>query len=409
LTHPWHPTPGGVTAPKGFLAAGITAGLKASGKADLSLVVAPPGAVCAGTFTTSVVRAACVDLCADRLAATGGRARAVLTNSGQANACTGDRGLVDSLRATGSLAQRLGLDDDEMLICSTGVIGVPIPMEILLAGLDPLVAALSPEGGDGAARAILTTDLVDKQHALEANLGGRRVRIGGMAKGSGMIHPAMATMLAVLSCDAGVPAEVWQAMVKRAVDRSFNAITVDGDTSTNDCFLAFAAGEPLNPEHFDALEAGLTQVSQHLARAIARDGEGATCLIEVQVSGTARDAEAITVARTVCGSSLVKCAVHGRDPNWGRILAAAGRSGVAFDPGAVALWLGDHQLMAAGQPLPFDRPAASGYIRDRAAAAYLQDDTVLIRLGVGTGPGQGRAWGCDLSDQYIRINADYTT
>jgi glutamate N-acetyltransferase/amino-acid N-acetyltransferase len=409
LTHPWHPTPGGVTAPKGFLAAGITAGLKASGKADLSLVVAPPGAVCAGTFTTSVVRAACVDLCADRLAATGGRARAVLTNSGQANACTGDRGLVDSLRATGSLAQRLGLDDDEVLICSTGVIGVPIPMEILLAGLDPLVAALSPEGGDGAARAILTTDLIDKQIAFEADLGGRRVRIGGMAKGSGMIHPAMATMLAVLSCDAGVPAEVWQAMVKRAVDRSFNAITVDGDTSTNDCFLAFAAGEPLNPEHLDALEAGLTAVSQHLARAIARDGEGATCLIEVQVSGTAGDAEAITVARTVCGSSLVKCAVHGRDPNWGRILAAAGRSGVAFDPGAVALWLGDHQLMAAGQPLPFDRPAASGYIRDRAAAAYLQDDTVLIRLGVGTGPGQGRAWGCDLSDQYIRINADYTT
>lgn len=409
MTHPWHPTPGGVTAPKGFLAAGITAGLKASGKADLSLVVAPPGAVCAGTFTTSVVRAACVDLCADRLAATGGRARAVLTNSGQANACTGDRGLVDSLRATGSLAQRLGLDDDEMLICSTGEIGVPIPMEILLAGLDPLVAALSPEGGDGAARAILTTDLIDKQIAFEADLGGRRVRIGGMAKGSGMIHPAMATMLAVLSCDAGVPAEVWQAMVKRAVNRSFNAITVDGDTSTNDCFLAFAAGEPLNPEHLDALEAGLTAVSQHLARAIARDGEGATCLIEVQVSGTARDAEAITVARTVCGSSLVKCAVHGRDPNWGRILAAAGRSGVAFDPGAVALWLGDHQLMAAGQPLPFDRPAASGYIRDRAAAAYLQDDTVLIRLGVGTGPGQGRAWGCDLSDQYIRINADYTT
>lgn len=409
MTHPWHPTPGGVTAPKGFLAAGITAGLKASGKADLSLVVAPPGAVCAGTFTTSVVRAACVDLCADRLAATGGRARAVLTNSGQANACTGDRGLVDSLRATGSLAQRLGLDDDEVLICSTGVIGVPIPMEILLAGLDPLVAALSPEGGDGAARAILTTDLVDKQLALEANLGGRRVRIGGMAKGSGMIHPAMATMLAVLSCDAGVPAEVWQAMVKRAVDRSFNAITVDGDTSTNDCFLAFAAGEPLDPEHFDALEAGLTQVASWLGRAIARDGEGATCLIEVQVSGTAGDAEAITVARTVCGSSLVKCAVHGRDPNWGRILAAAGRSGVAFDPGAVALWLGDHQLMAAGQPLPFDRPAASGYIRDRAAAAYLQDDTVLIRLGVGTGPGQGRAWGCDLSDQYIRINADYTT
>ena len=409
MTHPWHPIEGGVTAPQGFLAAGITAGLKASGKPDLSLLLAPPGAVCAGTFTTSVVRAACVDLCAERLATSGGRARAVLTNSGQANACTGERGLIDSLGATGALAQRLGLAAEEVLICSTGVIGVPIPMDILLEGLDPLVAALSSAGGAGAARAILTTDLVDKQIALETDLGGRRVRIGGMAKGSGMIHPNMATMLGMLSCDAGVPAPVWQAMVKRAVDRSFNAITVDGDTSTNDCFLAFAAGEPLNPEHFDALEAGLTQVASWLGRAIARDGEGATCLIEVQVAGPASDAEAITVARTVCGSSLVKCAVHGRDPNWGRILAAAGRSGVAFDPGAVALWLGKHQLMAAGQPVAFDRAAASTYIRDRAAAAYLQDDTVLIRLGVGSGPGQGRAWGCDLSDQYIRINADYTT
>jgi len=409
VTHPWHPIEGGVTAPQGFLAAGITAGLKASGKPDLSLLLAPPGAVCAGTFTTSVVRAACVDLCAERLAASGGRARAVLTNSGQANACTGERGLIDSLGATGALAQRLGLAAEEVLICSTGVIGVPIPMEILLAGLEPLVVALSPEGGDAAARAILTTDLVDKQIALESDLGGRRVRIGGMAKGSGMIHPNMATMLAMLSCDAGLPAEVWQAMVKRAVDRSFNAITVDGDTSTNDCFLAFAAGEPLNPEHFDVLEAGLTQVASWLGRAIARDGEGATCLIEVQVAGPASDAEAITVARTVCGSSLVKCAVHGRDPNWGRILAAAGRSGVAFDPGAVALWLGEHQLMAAGQPVAFDRAAASTYIRDRVASAYLQDDTVLIRLSVGSGPGQGSAWGCDLSDQYIRINADYTT
>ena len=409
MTHPWHPIEGGVTAPQGFLAGGVTAGLKASGNPDLSLLVAPPGAVCAGTFTTSVVRAACVDLCAERLAARGGRARAVLTNSGQANACTGERGLIDSLGATGALAERLGLAAEEVLICSTGVIGVPIPMETLLAGLDPLVAALSPEGGDAAARAILTTDLIDKQIALEADLGGRRVRIGGMAKGSGMIHPTMATMLAMVSCDAGLPAELWQAMVQRAVDRSFNAITVDGDTSTNDCFLAFAAGEPLGPEHFDALEAGLTQVAIWLGRAIARDGEGATCLIEVQVTGTANDAGAITVARTVCGSSLVKCAIHGRDPNWGRILAAAGRSGVAFDPGAVALWLGEHQLMAAGQPLAFDRPAASTYIRERAAAAYLQDDTVVIRLNVGAGPGQGSAWGCDLSDQYIRINADYTT
>ncbi len=409
MTHPWHLIPGGITAPEGFLAAGITAGLKASGKPDLSLLLAPEGAVCAGTFTTSLVRAACVDLCADRLQASGGRARAVLSNSGQANACTGDRGLIDSLRATQAMADRLGLAPDEVLICSTGVIGVPIPMDTLLAGLDPLAEALSPEGGAAAATAILTTDLIDKQIALEAQLGGRRVRIGGMAKGSGMIHPNMATMLGYLSCDAGVPADVWQAMVKRAVDRSFNAITVDGDTSTNDTYLAFAAGEPLNPEHFDALEAGLTAVSQHLAKAIARDGEGATCLIEVLVEGAADDAGARAIARTICGSSLVKCAVHGRDPNWGRIVAAAGRAGVPFDPDAVALWLGDHQLMAAGQPLAFDRAGASAYMRDRAAGAYLRDDTVVIRLQVGEGSGQGRAWGCDLSDQYVRINADYTT
>ncbi len=405
----WHAIAGGLTAPEGFLAAGITAGLKPSGKPDLSLLLAPAGAVCAGSFTLNRVRAACVDLCAERLAATGGRARAVLTNSGQANACTGARGLVDSLTATAELARRLDLAQQKVLICSTGVIGVPIPIDTLVAGLDPLVAALANDGGEAAARAILTTDLIEKQIALEADLGGQRVRIGGMAKGSGMIHPDMATMLGYLSCDAGVPAEVWQAMVGRAVDRSFNAITVDGDTSTNDTFLAFAAGEPLGPEFWSALEAGLTAVSQHLAKAIARDGEGATCLIEVRVEGAADAAAARRIARTVCGSSLVKCAIHGRDPNWGRIVAAAGRAGVPFDPEAVALWLGEHQLMAAGQPLGFDRPAASRYMQDRAAAAYLLDDTVLIRLVVGEGPGEGVAWGCDLSDQYVRINADYTT
>ncbi len=414
MTHPWTPIPGGLTAPRGFLAAAVTAGLKASGKPDLSLLLAPEGAVCAGTFTTSLVRAACVDLCAERLAASGGHARAVLTNSGQANACTGECGLADSLTASEALAARLGLAPEEVLICSTGVIGVPIPMDTLVAGLDPLVAALSPEGGGAAAQAILTTDLVDKQISLEASLGGRTVRIGGMAKGSGMIHPNMATMLGTLSCDAGVPADVWQGMVSRAVDRSFNAITVDGDTSTNDTFLAFAAGEPLSPEHFDALEAGLTAVSQHLARAIARDGEGATCLIEVRLEGASDEAGARAIARTVCGSSLVKCAVHGRDPNWGRIVAAAGRAGVPFDPGAVALWLGEHQLMAAGQPLAFDRTAASAYLRACAAGAYLAGpgpagDCVQIRLAVGGGPGAALAWGCDLSDQYVRINADYTT
>ncbi len=405
----WRPISGGLTAPLGFQAAGITAGLKDSGKPDLALLLAPEGAVCAGTFTTSLVRAACVDLCADRLKAAGGIARAVLTNSGQANACTGDRGMQDSLQSTKRLAEQLGLPVEQVLICSTGVIGVPIPMDTLLAGLNPLVEALDDQGGTQAAKAILTTDLVEKQVAVEAELGGRCVRIGGMAKGSGMIHPDMATMLGYLSCDVGISVDVWQAMVKRVVERSFNAITVDGDTSTNDSFLAFAAGEPLKHEHLDALEAGLTAAAQHLAKAIARDGEGATCLLEVQVEGAMNDDEARRIARTVCGSSLVKTAVNGRDPNWGRIVAAAGRAGVAFDPSALALWLGPHQLMEFGEPLPFDRLAASRYMQERVDGAYLSDDTVSIRLVVGAGSGIGIAWGCDLSDQYVRINADYTT
>ena len=405
----WRPIAGGLTAPLGFQASGITAGLKDSGKPDLALLLAPEGAVCAGTFTNSLVRAACVDLCVDRLKTAGGMARAVLINSGQANACTGDRGMHDSMQATQRLAELLALPVEQVLICSTGVIGVPIAMDSLLAGLPPLVKALSDEGGANAATAILTTDLVEKQFALEAELGGRRVRIGGMAKGSGMIHPDMATMLGYLSCDVGISVDVWQAMVKRVVDRSFNAITVDGDTSTNDSLLAFAAGEPLELQYLEALEAGLTAVAQHLAKAIARDGEGATCLLEVQVEGVGGDVEARRIARTVCGSSLVKTAVHGRDPNWGRIVAAAGRAGVPFDPAAVALWLGPHQLMEFGEPLPFDRVAASRYMQERVDGSYLSDDTVRIRLVVGDGSGDGIAWGCDLSDQYVRINADYTT
>ena len=396
----WSPIAGGVTAPSGFQAAGITAGLKDSGKPDLALVLAPQGAVCAGTFTTSEVRAACVDLCAERLQSSAGRCRAVLINSGQANACTGDRGLIDSQRATQVLADRLGLSSDQVLICSTGVIGVPIPMQLLLAGLDPLVEALAVDGGSAAAGAILTTDLVEKQIAFEAEMQGRVVRIGGMAKGSGMIHPDMATMLAFLTCDAAVEPALWQSMVRRAVNRSFNAITVDGDTSTNDTVLAFSSGDPLaEPDHAQ-LEIGLTQAMQELACAIARDGEGATCLIEVRVEGAADEPSALRIARTICSSSLVKTAVHGRDPNWGRIVAAAGRSGVRFNPEAVALWIGEHQLMAAGQPLPFDRQAASEVLRGR---------DVLIRLRLMEGSASASAWGCDLSDQYVRINADYTT
>ncbi len=350
-----------------------------------------------------------MDLCVNRLQETLGKARAVLINSGQANACTGDLGLIDSLRATQELASRLEILPEEVLMCSTGVIGVPIPISHLLDSLNELIDELSEAGGSAAANAILTTDLVEKQFALEAHLGGRCVRIGGMAKGSGMIHPNMATMLAFLSCDVGVPSQLWQQMIKRVVDRSFNAITVDGDTSTNDSFLAFSAGAPLAEEYLDELEIGLTLVSQYLAKAIARDGEGANCLIEVVVQGAVDVSEARRIARTIAGSSLVKTAIHGCDPNWGRIVAAAGRAGVFFKNDDISLWLGPYQLLREGKPCKEDREIISRYMQKCLSGNYLVDDLILIRMVVGSGPGDAIAWGCDLSEKYIRINADYTT
>ena len=405
----WSSIPGGFTAPQGFLAAGVAAGLKDSGRLDLALLLAPEEATCAGLFTRSVVRAPCVELCASRLRGTSGCARAVIVNSGHANACVGSRGLADSRLITSALASRLGLAEEAVLICSTGLIGVPIPMQKLLAALDDLVGQLSPDGGAHASEAILTTDLVQKQAAFEAQINGKSVRIGGIAKGSGMIHPEMSTMLAFISCDAVVPSMTWQNMLARVVDQSFNVITIDGDTSTNDSVLAFAAGSQLPECYFPDLEQGLALVTQELAKTIARDGEGATCLIEVQVEGTNCDADARRIARTVCGSSLVKAAIHGWDPNWGRIVAAAGRSGITFSPDAIGLWIGSHQLVRDGLPLRFNRNAASYDLRERSSGGLYADEPVIIRLSTGNGPGVGRAWGCDLSEHYVHINADYTT
>ncbi|WP_126147727.1 bifunctional ornithine acetyltransferase/N-acetylglutamate synthase [Synechococcus elongatus] len=410
----WQEISGGLTAPRGFQAAGITAGLKASGQPDLALIVSESDAIAAAVFTTSQVRAACVDFSRQQLDGNS-IARAILCNSGQANAATGDQGWSDAVESAEQLAQALQIPSHQVLVASTGVIGQRIKMEALRTGIPQAITALSPEGGPAAAQAILTTDLVAKQIALELPLGDRTVRIGGIAKGSGMIHPNMATMLSFITCDAAVSPQLWQEMLSRAVDRSFNQITVDGDTSTNDCVFALANGQSRTPAITerapiaDQLEAMLTAVCQHLAKAIARDGEGATCLIEVQVKGTADDAAARAIARTIAGSSLVKSAIFGRDPNWGRIAAAAGRAGVQFNAENLAVRLGEFELLRNGQPLPFDRNAASQYLRDRAAGAYLQDDTVLIQVDVGAGTGQGVAWGCDLSYDYVRINAEYTT
>lgn len=444
----WQVIEGGVTAPKGFRAAGITAGLKPSGAPDLALIVSDCDAIAAGVFTISQVRAACVDYCQNLLEEKPS-ARAILCNAGQANACTGEQGLQDALASAAATAEALGLGASQVLTASTGVIGQRIKIDALQAGIPNLVGDLSHEGSDRAARAIVTTDLVTKSIALETRIGDRPVRIGGIAKGSGMIHPNMATMLAFVTCDAAVSAQLWQDMLRRATAKSFNQITVDGDTSTNDCLLALANGESRTPAitaagpEADRLEAMLTEVCVHLAKSIARDGEGATCLIEIAVTGAMSDRAAGQIARTVAGSSLVKSAIFGRDPNWGRIAGAAGRAGAPFDQSELTIILGSFTLMTKGTPQAFDRAAASAYLTRQSERSTLAMSKILltstqqsnellieeslkpfdrqkleiealthpvsIEINVGDGPGKGKAWGCDLSYDYVKINAEYTT
>ncbi|MBN3873622.1 bifunctional ornithine acetyltransferase/N-acetylglutamate synthase [Nostoc sp. JL33] len=410
----WQKITGGITAPRGYQAAGITAGLKPSLLPDLALIFSDVEAIAAGVFTTSQVKAACVEYCRQRLQAKHS-ARAILCNAGQANAATGTQGYLDTLESAMAIAQALNISSESVLLASTGVIGQRIKMDALRSGIPKVVAALSQTGSDAAAGAIITTDLVTKSIALETTISDRPVRIGGIAKGSGMIHPNMATMLAFITCDAVVSPALWQQMLARAADRSFNSITVDGDTSTNDSLIALANGQSRTPAiiewgaEAEKLEAMLTAVCQHLAKAIARDGEGATCLIEVEVTGAHDELSARQIAKTIAGSSLVKSAIFGRDPNWGRIAAAAGRAGVPFEQENLQIKLGDFLMLENGQPLQFDRAAASAYLKKAAAGAYLQEDTVLISVNVGNGHGLGKAWGCDLSYDYVRINAEYTT
>jgi len=410
----WQKISGGITAPKGYQAAGIAAGLKPSGAPDLALIFSETEAIAAGVFTTSQVRAACVDYCRKRLQ-TKASARAILCNAGQANAATGKLGIEDAAESAQLCAQALNIPPESILLASTGVIGQRIKMDKMRSGIPQLVKELSPTGNDAAAKAIVTTDLVTKSIALETTIGDRRVRLGGIAKGSGMIHPNMATMLAFVTCDAMVSTSLWQQMLTRAANKSFNQITVDGDTSTNDTLIAIANGQSRTPAitemgpNAEKLEAMLTEVCQYLAKAIARDGEGATCLIEVEVTGAYDDAAARQVAKTIVGSSLVKSAIFGRDPNWGRIAGAAGRAGVQFHQEDLRIKLGDFLMMENGQPQEFDRKAASNYLKQAAAGAYLLEDTVKISVCLGNGSGTGKAWGCDLSYDYVKINAEYTT
>jgi len=322
--------------------------------------------------------------------------------------------LQNTRQSADAVAKALGIGAGEVLIESTGVIGRQLKMEALLEGVPVLAESLGADAESAlhAAVAITTTDLVSKSAALEVQIGGKAVRVGGIAKGSGMIHPNMATMLSVVTCDAAVEPKLWRALFKRAAVKSFNQITVDGDTSTNDTVLGLASGAAGNAVISDSkseeaaqLEAAVTALLQGLAKSIAWDGEGATCLMEVSCTGAADESAANAVARSIAGSSLVKAAVYGHDPNWGRIACAAGYTGVPYKQEDMRIQVGDVILMEGGQPLDFDEVAASAYLKETCS----KHGTVEIKVSIGEGPGEGMAWGCDLSYDYVKINAEYTT
>ncbi|QDZ23266.1 arginine biosynthesis bifunctional protein ArgJ [Chloropicon primus] len=411
----WKVFPGrGVTAPDGFQASGVSAGLRASSKRpDLALVYCPEGAVAAGVFTKNLMCAAPVTYCKDVLEK-GKPVKAVLINAGQANAATGSLGWQDALDSAEELAKSLGIDADDALLQSTGVIGQRIKMKEMLSSIPTVVSDLSDSDASArnCATAITTTDLVYKSGAIEVEIDNRTVTLGGMCKGSGMIHPNMATMLGVVTCDAEVDQALWQKMLKQAVDESFNQITVDGDTSTNDTVVALASGkagnariEEENSADAKLLQSALTALCQGLGKSIAWDGEGANVLLAVNVQGAKTKEDARVIARSVTTSSLTKSAIFGQDPNWGRIAAAAGYAGPEFDVEMLDIKLGATKLMEKGQPLEFDAAAASAYLKSQIDVR----GTVDICVVVGDGPGSGVAWGCDLSYDYVKINAEYTT
>ncbi|MEK6814806.1 MAG: bifunctional glutamate N-acetyltransferase/amino-acid acetyltransferase ArgJ [Nitrospirota bacterium] len=393
----------GVTAVKGFRAGGIACGIKKSGALDLALILSDMPATAAGTFTRNRFRASCVDH-SERLARRG-RARAVVVNSGNANAATGKQGERDTAEMAKKTASVLRVPAGEVLVASTGVIGVPLPMTAVHAGIELLAGRLGAAGGRKAARAIMTTDSVPKETSVRRRLGGASVTVGGMAKGSGMIHPDMATMLAFITTDAKVPAPVLGRVLRGVVDDSFNSITVDGETSTNDMVLCMANGAAavavLGGRDLDVFAGMLKDVCRDLAEKIVRDGEGASKFIRVVVTGAAGVSAARRVARAVAVSPLVKTAVYGGDPNWGRIAAAAGNAGVAFRPEKVSIRVGGVLIVRRGEGLG---PAA-----ERETARALRRKEIEIRVDLGAGKARASYFTCDLTHEYITINASYRT
>jgi glutamate N-acetyltransferase/amino-acid N-acetyltransferase len=391
--------------PRGYRWAGIHSGLRSAepGRLDLALIVSDHPACAAGTFTRNRVCAAPVHVCRERLPATD--VRGIVVCSGNANACTGQRGLDDARRMTTLAAQALGCEARQMLVCSTGVIGRLLPMPCMETGIPKAAQALG-DGADAlerAARAILTTDTRTKVRSRELLLDGQEVRVLGFAKGAAMIGPNMATMLAFVLTDAAVDATDLAGLAPLAAAESFNCVSVEGHTSTNDSliFLANGTGARLKGPSLEAFRQAAVNVCGELARDIAADAEGASHLVTIRVEGTRTDADARRIAKTVAESALVKTAIFGADPNWGRIVSAAGYAGVDFDEAHLTLRLGDFLLYERGTPLPFDAAVVSNYIRNN------RELTMQLIFTLGTG--RCTFWTCDLTYDYVRLNADYTT
>ena len=396
---------GGITAVAGIRAAGLHAGIKAVDAKDVALIITDAPAAAAGVFTKNSVTAAPVLVCREHLS--DGCAQAVIVNSGNANACTGEVGMANARRMATATAEQLGIDANLVLVSSTGVIGQQLPMDKIESGIQAAASALSTEGGADAAEAIMTTDTHPKSVAVEIEVGDTPVRIGGIAKGSGMIAPNMATMLSYLTTDARINAETLQVALNRVVDDTYNLLTVDTDRSTNDTVLILATGHAENAEivtadgkDYEAFCEGLLFVCTELVKMLARDGEGATKLVEVIVKHAKNRDDAEKAARAVAESPLVKTAVFANDANWGRIMMAIGKSGAEFDPYQVDVYLADYRLVKNGMD--------AGYDEGQATALFAQDP-VRITIDLRVGDTEITMWTCDYSYDYIRINADYRT
>lgn len=404
---------GYITTPEGFLAAGVACGIKASGRKDLALIVSELPCVAAATFTTNKVKAAHIVVCRENLRPQKATVRAIVVNSGNANCCTGKQGVEDARQmcewtARELSAQRhLNIQPHEVLVASTGVIGVPLPMDKVKQGITMAVAHLSRQGGKEAAEAIMTTDTKPKFAAVRLELFGKVMHIGGIAKGAGMIAPNMATMLCFIGTDACIGRKALQSALRYAVERSFNSITVDGDTSTNDTVVLMAnwmAGGSEIAEDSDAFlrfREALTALCQRLAKMIAADGEGATKLVEICVTGAESERDAKAVALTVANSLLVKTALFGNDPNWGRIAAAVGRAPARVKSETLAIRLGEFECFRRGEPVTFDEVAAHEWLK--------ASREITLHIDLGIGAASWTVWTCDLSTEYVRFNAEYTT